>query len=714
MPAKSLKKDKYDILICRFPYGRSEDCDIADWLATVVVNLKAHPRVGEIQRFRINDTPVTMSRNRAVEVAQELGADFMLMADSDMKADAYAAENPYRLELNPEAKPFFPSSLDFAIKQREMGNPCVVAAPYCGPPPWENVYVFKWANRESNHPNMDFILEAYTREETTQMVGIQECAALPTGICLIDVAGLEKIVPPWFYYEWDTENESQKSSTEDVTFTRDLALRGVPQFCNWDAWAGHWKLKCVGRPIPVTARQIGDSYRRAVLKDVNIQGPDEAISLSRKRLGGNGEPARPPVYENPFKVAESPHVHVRQVQSAEDVEDRFSLPAGTLKPQLAIDGAPVDDAIDAPEPEAAEKQDQDAIPAIVDWSSVEHVIDSFAGQQEPLLIFHVNCSDGLLTKSMLKSDHDLTIVCVEDWSGDVYDRFESNLSGFLGRQVLPMKMSKEAAALQWRDPRQGDVLFLENPSEADIRDWLKHLSFGGVICGIAGEPWKVLPPVLLGGSVLAGGFWWVKGNELKAYAIDHPEVDAPAERLIDGKVVAVEDSKYSDLDLEQFGLMVRDRVVKQPSRPIRVVHIAEKPDPEITAVARAALVDAEGDSRGDYWFCRSSVERKAGVGWMIDVLFFDPISPKHLQSLVSSWSPHLQPRAIVCGWGHDVPGHSELTDYLNQHPNVQYPPETNLWWYRHETEELEETVQPEEVRTEQSPRRIGVKRPAAE
>jgi hypothetical protein len=72
---------------------------------------------------------------------------------------------------------------------------------------------------------------------------------------------------PWFFYEWKDKYQADKASTEDVTQTRDLSLVGTqtlgynPVFCNWDAWAGHWKPKCVSKPQVISASGISEKLK---------------------------------------------------------------------------------------------------------------------------------------------------------------------------------------------------------------------------------------------------------------------------------------------------------------------------------------------------------------------------------------------------------------------------------------------------------------------
>jgi hypothetical protein len=246
------------------------------------------PRIHTLFTWQKDDTPITMSRNAAIEAAKECGADFVLMVDSDMCPDTPVA---YGI-----AQPFWKSSFDFALAQRAAGKPCCVGAPYCGPPPHENIYVFLWRNVESNCPDSvrNMALCQYTRDDAARMTGIREVAALPTGLIIIDMQGMKRIAPPYFYYEFNEPLQSKKQSTEDVTFTRDLSIRGVPQFCNWDAWAGHWKWKCVGKPEPITSAWVSDKIKQAVMSDFNINRGEALVDVHEIRPGpiDNGHAGR--------------------------------------------------------------------------------------------------------------------------------------------------------------------------------------------------------------------------------------------------------------------------------------------------------------------------------------------------------------------------------------------------------------------------------------
>lgn len=252
---------KVDVMFARFPYQNQECPDSVDWYVETVTKAKNDPRVGKVMQGRYDDTPITMTRNLAAKAALVNGADYLVMLDSDMRPDL------------PGQQPFWDTSFDFVLKHRD--KPCIVGAPYCGPPPHENVYVFRFANKRNNDPDQDWSVEQYGREETLTLSGIRRVAALPTGLVIIDtrvfkampperVGGLNADYRSWFYYEWADPECSQKASTEDVTFTRDVALAGFPNYCNWSSWAGHWKRLPVGKPRPVTVDQIREKYVEAV------------------------------------------------------------------------------------------------------------------------------------------------------------------------------------------------------------------------------------------------------------------------------------------------------------------------------------------------------------------------------------------------------------------------------------------------------------------
>lgn len=299
---------KLSIMFCFPAYGgnggiASEVPNIRQWYSQLLLRLRDDPRVDHVMEKTISDTPITMVRNKFVTEARAMGADVVVMVDSDMHPDLHVKET--------DCKPFWESSFDFLYNHWDRG-PCVIGAPYCGPPGSfgaENVYVFDWQNYGDHGTESVLSLEAIPRMMAAKLRGIQPAGALPTGLIMYDIRAFDLIEPSakrkeevlddliegritktealnllhdgFFYYQWKNQYADEKISTEDVTNTRDISLAGMlklgynPIYCNWDAPAGHWKPWCVrGRPLPYDARDVAESFRLACQNPV---APDEVI-----------------------------------------------------------------------------------------------------------------------------------------------------------------------------------------------------------------------------------------------------------------------------------------------------------------------------------------------------------------------------------------------------------------------------------------------------
>lgn len=268
--------------------------ELRPWWGKLLLSMSKDARIGGITETTHCDTPISMTRCKAVLDARRCGADVLVMIDSDNVPDM-------DLGKCQEAKPWFESSFTFIYERFDKG-PHMVLAPYCGPPPHEVPYMFRWENRMSDNPNADMELAMYTRAEAAQRSGMEPVAAGPTGVSMYDMrifditdpklqydAMLKRGVPakdairlldPWFDYEWTDIYHSEKASTEDVFFTRNALLTAIqklgynPLYANWDAWAGHQKGKLVGKPQLLTADQVGESFREAVLSG---RKPEEKV-----------------------------------------------------------------------------------------------------------------------------------------------------------------------------------------------------------------------------------------------------------------------------------------------------------------------------------------------------------------------------------------------------------------------------------------------------
>lgn len=272
-------KQTFRVMLARFPGGNCEHPASVNWSINTSMFCRLDPRVGELEHWLLNDTPVTMSRNRCVREAIQQKIDILLMVDSDMGPDID--------HIMDESKWFWPQAFDFMI-DRWPQAPTIVAAPYCGPPPHENVYIFRWRGRQSSHPNSDYKLDQFTREEAAERSGFEAVAAIPTGLVAIDMrifTGFKvgdtvvKLPLPWFDYEWTDQYQSHKASTEDVYFSRNVDLlfkaHGLDVVhVNWDTWAYHFKEKAVHRPHPVDPGNLAKLFNEGAKKYVNGKAED--------------------------------------------------------------------------------------------------------------------------------------------------------------------------------------------------------------------------------------------------------------------------------------------------------------------------------------------------------------------------------------------------------------------------------------------------------
>lgn len=303
----------YKIALCRFPGSTMEHNHCTSWLMRTLHEMKSDPRIDGILEVVECDTPITMTRNRAVRKAQVAGCDYILMVDSDMGPD-------YLLSQDPLAVPFWKTAWEFMVTRREeedryldeLNNefepetyeakafakfpPATIAAPYCGPPPDETCYIFQWHSFETSMPEPPtFRLQMINREDAAIRSGIEEAAALPTGLILYDIRVFDLLEKndglPWFDYEYEDKYQMAKASTEDVFQTRNASLLGCPQYVLWDAWAKHHKHKGVEKPHVITRESVHKSLRNAVIKDVKqgerlrfqsrVMLPEEARQLRK-------------------------------------------------------------------------------------------------------------------------------------------------------------------------------------------------------------------------------------------------------------------------------------------------------------------------------------------------------------------------------------------------------------------------------------------------
>ncbi len=274
---------KFKLMVARFPGNNQEHPASSQYVINLMFSLLQDDRISDIDNWYKSDTPITMVRNLCVKEAIDRGIDYILMIDSDMRPDSV-----------PGAPGFWPTAWEFAMKCRadeelirtaspsptpdglfRAGPPITIAAPYCGPPPREECYIFQWHSNQTDDVTLNTWLAPMDRDCAADRRGIEEVAALPTGLILYDIRVFEHLTPPWFEYEWeDRPFNTRKASTEDVYQTRNASMQGMPQFVAWDCWADHIKQKFVPKPRPFTLKALRQEFAKGVLRGAGLSVSD--------------------------------------------------------------------------------------------------------------------------------------------------------------------------------------------------------------------------------------------------------------------------------------------------------------------------------------------------------------------------------------------------------------------------------------------------------
>lgn len=485
---------KLRIGIARFSYGgnggiATEVPDVGTWLVRAVIAAKSDPRVEDVVHETFTDTPVTLTRNASVAWAQKAGVDVLLMVDSDMSPDLYVG-------IDRTATPFFESSFDFLYRNWEKG-PRIVVSPYCGPPAHptegghENVYVFHWEVGHTDHLPQSFKMQAYTRHEAAVMTGISTIDTGPTGLSMYDMRIFESLVQPYFDYEWEGERQqcdachqqipgprTQKATTEDCFFFRNVATNAVltlgynPVYCNWDAWSGHWKPWCVGKPVILTSDGVGRHLKEAVLKGVKQDTKLVKVGTkSQDQLRKEFEAQNGPSFTS-ATTGELVPMYPAQLPGANDLGHR--TPDGVLQSLQALVKAHLDC---KPGPitivELGSWVGKSAIAMAEACGCRGHVIHCYD-------LWDLSKGEDWVTNRMLEA--------APSSDGDpVYRQFRTNTAVY--DNIIGHRQDTVVAAASWgRQGRPIDILYIDashtyEAVKANIQAWLPYMADGAIVAG---------------------------------------------------------------------------------------------------------------------------------------------------------------------------------------------------------------------------------------
>ena len=530
-------KTTVDVLVAVLCYGGNGGVatiipEIAFWLLGLQKKLVADQRIGRVEVRRYGDVPLTFERNRISRDAVEGGFDLTLSLDSDNQPDIEVGKKPW-------AEPFWESSFDFIFDRMVRGLPTVMVSPYCGPPPQENIYVFKFENEGTGRRAPRCKLEQYGRNHAAIMRGIQPCDAGPTGVILITTSAyyllqfdkrptaeilsdfkagtidMEATIRKlrshsWFRYDSSDGFESHKTGTEDVIFTRDVAMAGQFKhgepvvFCNWDSWSGHWKPICVMPPTAIALEDINAMFEEAVLANRHAGEELREVDFT-KNLPPADARERPPTpvvkeFDDPFIEEEDDDPAATLSRIAQELFHGKSQSTAVTGPpiplvQRMIGGRKVTSiGHQTPMHELDVLSRVAQSQAKINWNgkggrSLRCLeVGSWVG--ESALAIAAGCPPGS------------TVYCVDTWQGspsdwtghiatqhDPWEWFQKNVGDALGNAIKPLRgKSLEVARSFGGESQDLDLIFIDGSHDAqdvydDIVAWFGHLSENGVMIG---------------------------------------------------------------------------------------------------------------------------------------------------------------------------------------------------------------------------------------
>jgi len=476
-------KRQLNVVLYGFPYGGNsgvqiEHTPVARWRERVAIEAMQDSRIEQYLSDDLCDTPIPMTRNKAVLMARKMGADVLVMIDSDMSPDVHCDQNSPR-DYDPTARPFFKTAFDFLYAHYDRGPVCLMA-PYGGKGDYENMFVFRWRGANNDLDDDAFGgLEQWTREECFGASGIHDVAAGATGLCMIDMRCFDWLEPQtkddhaWFDYEWTDKYKSEKASTEDVFFTRNLALHGVAEHgynpCKvlFDSWAGHNGFKVTKKPKLLTQEHITKRFVRAA----------QRLGMKKQYDVGNVvTPLAKPAYDATARGACR-----KAIESLKNTTPAaIAAELEKMRPQLHT---------------------------AADMAALAQLVVASRREDDVILAVEVGSMLGDSAKAVCAAaEQKIHLLCVDTWRGaetdfgrTVYDELgEDNVYSFFAQNcsaeihsgaIEPMRTSSlEAAEMLGLAGRLFDIVFIDADHsyegvKADIEAWLPLVREGGILCG---------------------------------------------------------------------------------------------------------------------------------------------------------------------------------------------------------------------------------------
>jgi predicted O-methyltransferase YrrM len=247
------------IAIGRMCVTGSHRQEVANWLLKIEEAARKHPEISHLVHLPISRVPTPVARNCLVPAARKHGATLLFMVDEDM----WPADD------------FFEQAVNFLLRHE---GPAVIGSPYCTAPPEEQVNVMEWgAPKNGRQRSMQLV--SVTREDACRRTGIEQVANLGTGCVAYDMHCFDKISHPYFDYAYTDETHTEVCETEDCFNFKKIHFAGIPLYIHWDCWAAHRKDGWIGKPTPVSDKQVNHVFLEHARAEVRHGGRELAALI---------------------------------------------------------------------------------------------------------------------------------------------------------------------------------------------------------------------------------------------------------------------------------------------------------------------------------------------------------------------------------------------------------------------------------------------------
>lgn len=286
---------RHKVGIAVFEYNSMCRREVRRWYGNTLIKLNTEKRIRGYSVYEMDQIGTDTARNAAVKSAQEDGVDFLFMIDHDVDPDfKKKAEHP----------DFYSVAMAMAD---QLDFPFMLGAPYCASfdGKEERVLVFRYQDRSSEDPEHEMVLYTLSRGESARKHGVEEVDAIGTGLTFFDMRCFDKLAKPYFKYEYDADH-TRITITEDVFIFARFRAAGIPVYCAWDNWLGHWKQKRSGIPEMIAPQMIQENLLSLVSKDKEHGRIEDSVSLRSASGGGRDTENNPesPVPSQPGRVVE--------------------------------------------------------------------------------------------------------------------------------------------------------------------------------------------------------------------------------------------------------------------------------------------------------------------------------------------------------------------------------------------------------------------------